>query len=92
MLLVSCPECRIEISGRPALCSNCGTPLGEAVLKQCELWLKRGKILWGSGIGLVIWGMIDHVRPFLWYGGWLLIIIGMFFTIWAQYTSTRVQR
>ncbi len=92
MLLISCPECHIEISGQPTLCSNCGSPLGEAVLRQSKLWLKRGKIVGGLGVALVIWGMIAHVRSSLWYGGWLLVIIGLFVAIWAQYTLSRLQR
>ena len=87
MLLISCPECRREISGRPDLCPNCGVALGEAVLKQCKLWLRIGKILAGFGTVLVISSMIGDVRSSFGPGGWLLVIVGLFVTIWAQYTS-----
>ena len=91
MLLVSCPGCHIEISGRPDLCSNCGAPLGEAFLKQCKLWLKIGKILAGLGIILVIWSIIGDVISSLRYVGWLMVILGLIFTIWAQYILSRRQ-
>jgi hypothetical protein len=87
MLLISCPECRREISGRPDLCPNCGVPLGEAVLKQCKLWLMVGQILVGFGTALVISSMIDNVRWPFWSVGWLLVVVGLFATIWARYTS-----
>jgi hypothetical protein len=87
MLLTSCPECRREVSGRPDLCPNCGVPLGEAVLKQCKLWLRIGKLLAVFGTVLVILNMIDNLRSSLGPVGWLLVGVGLFLTIWAQYTS-----
>jgi len=89
MLLISCPECRREISGRPDLCPNCGVPLGEVVLKLCKLWLKVGKIVAGFGTVLVILSLIDDVRFPFGPVGWLLIVLGLFLAIWAQYTSRK---
>jgi hypothetical protein len=89
MLLVACPGCRREISGRPDLCPNCGVPLGEAILKHCKLWLRIGKILAGLGTVLVILSMIDDVRSRFGSPGWLLLVAGLFLTIWAQYVSRR---
>ena len=87
MLLISCPECRREISGRPDLCPNCGVPLGEVVLKRCKSWLRIGKTLAGFGTVLVILSMIDNVRSPFGPVGWLLVVVGLVLTIWAQYTS-----
>lgn len=86
------PECRRGISGRPHLCPNCGVPLGEAVLKLCKLWLRIGKILAGFGTVLVISSMIDDVRSPFGPVGWLLVAVGLFVTIWAQYTSRQCHR
>ena len=86
MLLISCPECHRDISGRPDLCPNCGVPLGEAVLKRCKFWLTVGKIVVGSGAALVIWSMINDIRSSFWSAGWPLVFGGLFLTIWAQYT------
>ena len=89
MLLVSCPGCHVEISGRPVLCPNCGTALGEADVKQSKICLKIGKILAGFGIALVIWSMTAHTRSSLWHVGWLAVIIGLILTICAQYALQR---
>ena len=87
MLLISCPECRREISGRPDSCPNCGVPLSEEILKRCKLWLRIGKILAGFGTVLVIASIIDDVRSRFGPVGWLLVVVGLFVTICAQYTS-----
>ena len=90
MLLIACPECRREISGRPNLCPNCGVRLGEVVLKLCKLWLRIGKILAGFGAVLVISSLIDSLRSPFGPVGWLLVVVGLFLTIWAHYTSRQL--
>lgn len=91
MLLIACPECRREISGRPDLCPNCGVPLGEAVLKHCKLWLRIGKILSGFGTVLVGLSFIHDVGPRFGPVGWLLVVVGLGVAFWAQYTSRQHQ-
>jgi len=46
-----------------------------------------GQILVGFGTALVISSMIDNVRWPFWSVGWLLVVVGLFATIWARYTS-----
>ena len=89
MLLISCPECHRDISGRPDLCPNCGVSLTEAVLKRCKLWLTVGQILVVFGTALVISSMINDIRSSFYSAGWPLIAGGLFLRIWAQHTVRR---
>jgi len=87
MFLISCPGCRREISGRPELCPNCGAPLGEEILKRCKLWLRIGKIFASFGTVLVIVSLLGDARSRFGPVGWLLVGVGLFVSIWAQYAA-----
>lgn len=75
MALISCPECKKEISDQASVCPNCGYELKNATKQTvCESSLSDVETSPGAGIGFIILGIIAII------GGCFLltIIVGIF--------------
>jgi hypothetical protein len=96
MALISCPECKANISDKAASCPGCGHPMtplagrGEGPLVTTQLTAKRYKAAQAIGATLIFCGMFScmggeqtaPVTGFLFLGGLALAIWGKWSAWW----------